>query len=298
MSFNVRTGFADFTPSTIWKSPFSTNCRRKACAACILEHAPDVVATQEALVWQLRDLRKDLGGRYAYVGRSRGTSWFNDETSAILYDCYRWEVKTSRGMALTGDFMLSPTPKAWGSAYPGASYPMITTWVVLGPRGVIGGPLFLVASTHLDPCSKEVRAISAKQAREEAETLRRLHGCSHAFVLGDFNADFTEEAYETFLGNGWLDVYRRHHGEYERGSNTFHAFHGLDYRPAGPEESDPEYCIDFIFALPADVEVRSAQVDKRRYCADGPEGSDAGGIFPSDHYPVIADVVLPGRVAP
>jgi len=187
MQFNIRTGWADWGLETAWQPALGClpwrKCRRSACAACIAEYAPDVVATQEGLRWQMHHLTKDLHGRYECIGQPLGTHYFNNETSAILYDKSRWDLEAS------GDFMLSATPEVWGSSYDGASWPIITTWVVLvgrqsdvGPHPHVGHRM-LVISTHLDPRNPLVRAASAKQLISESERLRTEHKCTQAFLL-------------------------------------------------------------------------------------------------------------------
>jgi endonuclease/exonuclease/phosphatase family metal-dependent hydrolase len=275
MQFNIRTGWADWGWQTAWFQllPGRRSSRRSSCVACISEYFPDVVATQEGLNWQMRDLVADLGGRYRCIGRPRGTHYFNDETSAILYDQSRWEVQQS------GDFMFSPTPQVWGSSYDGASWPMITTWTVLVGRGVHTGRRMIVVSTHLDPMNVAVRTASSRQLLEVCEQLRVEHNCENMFLLGDFNADCQEECLTACAAAGWMDAYTLLHGNYLPGSYTYHGFSGVDY-------DSKNLAIDFVLFKPADLQVDTAVVDTHRY---GPDGKSADGFYPSDHYPIVVD---------
>lgn len=287
MQFNIRTGFADIGTPHAWQTVFgalglsrSRESRRFAAAAAILQYEPDVVATQEGLRWQMEHLQHDTGNRYVSIGRPRGTHFFDNETSAILYDAKKWR------HAEHGDFMNSPNPFTWGSKYDGGSWPMITSWAVLESISAVGARI-LVVNVHLDPCSADVRILSARQILTEATRLREEHSCKQAFVIGDFNADCDEESYTLFIDAGWKDTYKHMHGAYEAGSFTFHGFEGATHKH---QESDHVKCIDFILCWPQDMQIVSASVDKRRYGAAGPE---TGSIFPSDHYPVIVDVKIP-----
>eukprot|EP00927_Polykrikos_kofoidii_P066886 TRINITY_DN62446_c0_g1_i1.p1 TRINITY_DN62446_c0_g1~~TRINITY_DN62446_c0_g1_i1.p1 ORF type:complete len:332 (+),score=41.97 TRINITY_DN62446_c0_g1_i1:67-1062(+) len=298
MSFNVRGGLCDWGCTTIWQMPLRRTHRRSAVAACIRDHRPDFCATQEALMFQRRHIHKDLHGEYDWIGRSRGTAWWCNDSSAIFYDTTRWSLMTAgNGEKLAGDFMLSPTPEKWGSRHPEGSWPQIATWGVFRHRSVddccsssAAKQTILIVNTHLESESNEVRIKQAEQTREEAERLRVAHDCSQAILMGDFNADFTEEPYKTFPKNGWRDLYLECHDRYEPRSFTYHNFLGSSYEPQGYEHSDPPHAIDFIFAKPSSgVEVLAANFDKKRYTVDG---ANECGIYPSDHYPLVVDVVL------
>ncbi|CAE8622444.1 unnamed protein product, partial [Polarella glacialis] len=116
MQFNIRTGFADWQRETMWRHPLVPfgRSRRAAVAACVREHSPDFVGTQEGLSWQLRHMVSDLDNQYACVGDFRGgPGWNNNESSAIFYRKSLWQLVD------TGDFMLSPTPEVKLSTYEG-----------------------------------------------------------------------------------------------------------------------------------------------------------------------------------
>mmetsp|Transcript_10702 Transcript_10702/g.29753 ORF Transcript_10702/g.29753 Transcript_10702/m.29753 type:complete len:572 (-) Transcript_10702:336-2051(-) len=288
MQFNIRTGWADWGTETAWNNHVTSLTRRKAVAACILEHCPDVVATQEGLWWQLRDMSRDLRGQYLYVGKPRGGPIpTTNETSAIFLHRQRWAV------AETGDFMLSDTPDVMGSKYLGADIQMVTSWVVLTGRSARRNHRILVVSTHLDPYVQQVRSLSAQQLARTSEQLRTAHHCSQAYIIGDFNSDYTEAPYACLRDAGWTDTFYRVHGDdaYPPGSFTYHAWKGPDYVPEGIDKSDPDHPVDFIWSWPPEVEVQKVAVDKRKYGLAGP--CPLRGIFPTDHYILVADVVLP-----
>jgi len=266
--------------------------RRDAVVACIVEHSPDVVATQEGIEWQLQDIDDrilDNSGapKYARCGKGRGTTSCPDETSAIFYLKEHWDAEAS------GDFMHSSTPYVPGSKYCCASWPMITTWITLQGKGLRGGHRVLVLSTHLEPLNPRVRTKSIEQVLTEADRLRTEHDCKQAFLLGDFNCDCGSEPYHRCETAGWVDAVASVDGPYRPGSFTFHAFQGPAF---DPKCMYFDRCIDFIWLWPKNPHGTgdgwdiSAVIDKRRFGPAGPD--DVNGTFPSDHYPVIADISL------
>jgi len=260
--------------------------RRAACAACIREHKPHILATQEGLSWQLGHLLSDLDGVYAMVGegRNRGANLFTDEYSAILYDISCLSVEE------TGDFMLSMTPDVERSSFPGAFDEKMCSWAVLVGKAQLSGSRLLVASVHLDPYAVDVRARSAEVIVDKVSVLRERYGCEHVYVLGDFNSGPGESPCRTMADAGWRDTYMSVHGPYSQGSFTYHNFRGNKHQPEGEAASDPDLAMDFIWAASSTVSVAAAVIDTRRYGWDGPR---EGGRYPSDHYPVIVDVLLP-----
>eukprot|EP00929_Paragymnodinium_shiwhaense_P044051 TRINITY_DN22600_c0_g1_i1.p1 TRINITY_DN22600_c0_g1~~TRINITY_DN22600_c0_g1_i1.p1 ORF type:complete len:272 (-),score=15.63 TRINITY_DN22600_c0_g1_i1:105-920(-) len=255
--------------------------RRAAVAAVIRYHQPDIVGTQEGLLWQLRDISTDLHHQYGYIGRPRGTSWKDDETSAVFFNKLLWRVLDS------GDFMLSPTPHQWGSSHPGASYAMISTWASFAEVDRESCQM-LVVNTHLDPYNSSVRTVQAAQLVAFMKERRKEHGCRRYYLMGDFNADFTEPCYALLQSAGFADLYRQVHGRYQPGSFTYHAFEADMYKPEGLEFSDPDHPIDFIMAWSDHENVTRASFDKRRFGPWSP--GDPDGVLPSDHYPLVVDV--------
>lgn len=159
-----------------------------------------------------------------------------------------------------GDRWLSASPDVPGSRSWGNELPRIVTWVRLRERGA--STRFVVANTHLDHRSEASRLRSIRWLAEEF---------SGALVVGDFNAVPGDAVHRAAVGSGWQDSWLSA-GRAEEG--TFHGFSG---RLCGR--------IDWILA-PADARVVSCEVVRER-----PEG-----VFPSDHDPVVADVVMPRSV--
>ena len=129
-----------------------------------------------------------------------------------------------------------------------------------------GRARFAVSNTHFDQAGVVARTESARLVvdRLAALTPRRL-------ILGDLNADETSEAAQIFTNAGYRDSFRVLHPDAE--ACTYHGFRGRGVRNLGK--------IDYIFCDEG-WDVRSAGVVR---------DSD-GGRYPSDHFPVVAELDL------
>jgi len=204
--------------------------------------------------------------------------------------------------------MFSKTPSTIGSFYSNA-YKMISTWAVFVSRAG-DGRRFLGVATHLDPYNPSVRETQAKQLRDTVHVLLQMYSCTQVVLLGDLNSGADEAPHQIFEAR-WVDAYKSDHGEYGPHSFTFHDWQGPAYipegigpRPSHPNQtlSDPDSPVDFIMFGSVDargllsvgpisagpspaitVQQGSTLVDKSKYL----------GVWPSDHYPVVADLQLP-----
>jgi endonuclease/exonuclease/phosphatase family metal-dependent hydrolase len=260
MTFNIRYENAGDGPNR-W------TLRRTMAANVIRQFDDDFVNLQEAMPGQTADLLKMLP-EYRVVGRSREVDPKRGESVLILYRIKRWQLDEKQH----GVFWLSDTPKTPGSATWGNSLPRIVAWGRFVDKNA-GGALY-VYNTHFDNASEPSRQKSAVLlARRIAGRERR----EPVLVAGDFNADESSPELAYLTGRAkqspvkLIDTFRALHPK-EKRVGTFHAFRGGD----GGEK------IDFILASPG-VKVRSAEILR---------GHDQGR-YPSDHYPVTAEVTLP-----
>jgi endonuclease/exonuclease/phosphatase family metal-dependent hydrolase len=267
MTFNLRYASA--------RRPHSWAERRPAMAALLRGESPHLIGTQEGLYQQLRDIEQDLGPRYAWIGTGReGGS--RGEFTAIIYDTARLE-------PLEYDhFWLSATPDRIGSrdepADGGerAGSPRMATCVRFEDRGTHGS--FYALNTHLDNHSETARQRAATQLTRYLAS-DRLDPDLPRILTGDFNVPAAQgiPVYDTLLSQGkltdsWTQATKR--GE------QYATWHG--YR--GPVAGGVR--IDWILTSPTIVTNWSSI---NTY-------SDRG-LYPSDHLPVQAVLVLPqGRV--
>ncbi len=262
MSFNIRYN----TPSdgvNAWPN------RKVWVADLIRYHGADVIGVQEALAPMLADLDTLLPG-FARVGVGRADGRMGGEYSAILYRTDRLEMLDS------GTFWLSPTPSVAGSNGWDAAIERVATWARFRDRR--SGCRYLHLNTHFDHIGENARQQSARLIRER---LAVLAPGGPIVVTGDLNSDPQSGAYRVLtrdtiasatppLRDGF-DVSRaRHYGP----TSTWTAFKTIE----------PGRRIDYVMVSP------NAQVLRHAILADSWDGR-----FPSDHLPVVADVLPCGE---
>lgn len=259
MSFNLRYGTADDGPNS-W--PY----RRELVFDVIREVAPDVLGTQEALRFQLDELRASLPG-FGEIGVGRDDGDNAGEYAAILYRDDRFEILEH------GTFWFSETPEVAGSIGWGARLPRICTWARLRERD--SDRALYVYNVHLDHESQESRENSVELLAERI--LTRPHP-DPVIVTGDFNAGEDNPAMRYLKGEGesrselrLRDSFRIAHPDaLEVG--TFNAFRG---ETTGPK-------IDAVLVS------EGWQVDAAAIVRTSHENR-----YPSDHFPVVATLRFP-----
>jgi endonuclease/exonuclease/phosphatase family metal-dependent hydrolase len=222
----------------------------------IRRHAPDIVGLQEALPEQMDELRAAFPA-YRFLGQGREGER-RGEYSALMVRDERLEVVES------GDFWLSPNPDEVGSRGWDAALPRMCTWAVLRDR--TGGDAFLAMNTHFDHRGGEARRESALVILE-----RRTRHAGLALVLtGDLNAGEQSPPLDEFRTGGLHDTFRDAHPDAVE-VGTFNGFKGT---------SDGAK-IDYVLVDDGWSTLSAAIVRDHD-----------GGRYPSDHFPVVATLVL------
>ncbi len=259
MTFNIRYGTADDGENS-WQF------RRELFFDVIREAAPDIIGTQEALAFQLNELRDALP-EYAKVGVGRDDGLISGEFSAILYRLEEFDVLES------GTFWFSETPDVPSIAsYWGAALPRICSWVRFMERA--SGRTFYVYNVHFSSQSRQAREQSALLLSDRI--LAREHD-DPVIVTGDFNAGENSAVMGTLVGTGestsaagLKDSFRALHPNAE-GVGTFNGFRG---RTSGDK-------IDAVLVT-GEWGVESAEIVR----------TSRSGKYPSDHFPVVATLRL------
>ena len=242
------------------QGPHRWQVRRPLAQRMLAEQNPDVIGMQEALYRQVKDFDQDLPD-HAWIGLGReGGS--RSEFMAVFYRRERLDP------VAFGHYWLSDTPNVIGSATWGHSNRRMVTWVRFLDR--MSGKQFYLVNTHFD---HEVRTAREKSARLVFERISKWNSSVPVLLLGDFNALAEQsEVYQTLVGpqrlvDTWLAAK-------ERGPlyDTFHGYRGL--LRTGRR-------IDWILAR------GSVQVESSRVITFQQQGQ-----FPSDHFPVVADVQI------
>jgi endonuclease/exonuclease/phosphatase family metal-dependent hydrolase len=230
--------------------------RREKALSVIRLHEPDVVGCQELLAHQLADLREGLSA-YEWVGEDRGAGDRPSEHVAIGY-------RTDRFRRREHDtFWLSETPEVPGSLGWDAAHPRIATWARL--EDSVTGSDLLHVNTHLDHRGERARRRGASLLIERLEEIAPE---SPVLVTGDMNCQPGSIPYERLtesFGDARKLSTHGHHGP----TDTFHGFTGT----AGGR-------IDYILVGGLDVRQHATLADRwdERY--------------PSDHFPVLAELVF------
>lgn len=258
MSFNIRFGTANDGPNH-WDQ------RRDLVMDVFERHSSDVVGLQEALAFQVAQIRARLP-RYAAVGVGRDDGLTGGEHCTILYRADRFT------LAESGTFWLSDTPDVVASVTWGNAITRICTWARLIDDA--SGRAFYVFNTHFDHVSQPSRERSVRLIAEKVAA--RTHP-DPVVVMGDFNIGEGNAAMGFLLrdsdGPGWVDTFRVIHPD-EKVVGTFTAFR---------DRIDGEK-IDFVLVQPGTT-VLDASIDRTR----------VDGRSPSDHEPVTAVIELPAR---
>jgi endonuclease/exonuclease/phosphatase family metal-dependent hydrolase len=251
-TFNLRYDNAGDT-GNLWKD------REPVAAALIRFHQFDIVGTQEGLKNQLEDLKNSLP-EYTYYGIGRDDGKSKGEHSAIFY-------KKDRFTSLdSGDFWLSQTPEKPGFGWD-ARNNRICSWLKLKDKK--SKKEFYVFNVHYDHRGMEARRESSKLIMQK---IKAIAGDRPVILTGDFNGSNETEWYQyinnsTVLKDALLQVDKPYIN-----NGSFNSF-----KANNPSNE----IIDHIFI--------SKQFKVTRY---GILTDTYHGKFPSDHFPVLTDLLL------
>jgi endonuclease/exonuclease/phosphatase family metal-dependent hydrolase len=254
MTFNLRNSNAA-DGANAWDE------RRDFLVDVIRAARVDVLGTQECLAEQ-GDFLSGRLKEYAYLGVCRDDGCREGEAAAILYRRERFDEPVD-----SGTFWLCETPQKIGSKGWDAALPRICTWAKLRERD--SGQELLFVNTHFDHRGERARMESARQIRRWISDA----GAGMPVVLtGDFNAPGDGEVHAALLeGDRLRDAWRVAHPKPLEEEGTFHGFTGVRNRER----------IDWIVCS-KEFDVVSCTTDHT--CRDG--------RYPSDHFPVIAELRL------
>lgn len=262
MTYNLKFASPTFEPP--WE------VRREMQVDLIRQYSPDIIGTQEGLKEQV-DYLMDHLEEYVVIGEGR-KGGDDDEHMAIFFKRDRFRLREM------GSFQLSETPEVIGSG-PEVN-PRMVTWarlaVIHGPGSGEPSPYpsdyrghwentqeFYVFNTHFfTRRGHELEQLNAaKLIMERIEALSRFGSWTKErpiFLMGDFNARPGGEVYQTFVGDGNVEDPNLLKDSLEGG-----------------------FGIDWILYKGEVKVLRHEVVD---YNVDG--------VFPSDHKPVIAEILI------
>jgi endonuclease/exonuclease/phosphatase family metal-dependent hydrolase len=229
--------------------------RAGACAAAIAGLAADVVGLQEVRLLQEWGLARRLPG-YAGAGAGRDDGHCRGERCTVVYRASRLTLDawTVRWFS---DMPRRPGSRSWGNPIA-----RIVTLCLFTDRST--GGQFGVANAHWDGAS------AASRLRSAEALLGWLDPTLPWLVVGDLNATAGDPAVARLVAGGLRDTLADL-GERGPRAATHHRWDG----------STDGSRIDYVLA-DRSWDLRGAYIDHSR-----PDGR-----LPSDHWPVVADVVL------
>lgn len=261
MTFNLRYGTADDGEHR-WEN------RKDLTAGVIQQCTPDLIGLQEALLFQLEFLKSRMP-EYAILGKPRLDGDREGETAAIMYR------EPEIQLVDHGTFWFSETPEIPGSSDWGSRHPRVCTWGIFGDGG--DHHRFSLYNLHLDNASQQARE---KSVQLLTEVIGSGSPADPVIVTGDFNADEDNVIIKYMQGENIREMgnesralaFKDVFADLDDEPTVHGTIHNYTGRTDGPR-------IDYIF-VSREVEVHSAEIV--RY--------SAGGRYPSDHFPVKAEL--------
>lgn len=238
--------------------------RREAVSTLLRFHSPDIIGLQEVKAHQLDQLRSDLP-EFEFFGVGRDDGAEAGEFSPIGIS------REQLAAEEWGTFWLSETPEKPSTGFD-AAYPRIVTWARLKDRRS-GAPI-LALNTHWDHVGRQARIESARLIRDFIRANRRK--CETVVLVGDLNATPEEEAFNTLVDGGDAILSDARRASTPPPFGPPGTFNGFDIMRA---EAAP---IDHLFVSRGVRVLRHGVITQHE-----------SGRLPSDHYPVLADIVIP-----
>ncbi|MEX0773285.1 MAG: endonuclease/exonuclease/phosphatase family protein [Balneolales bacterium] len=225
------------------------------------KYQSDIVGLQEALKSQIDELEEQLP-EFAWVGMGRADGKDAGEFSPIFYKKDRFEVLEDN------TFWLSETPDVPGSVSWDSAITRVVTWARFREKNT--DLEFIVFNTHFDHRGEQARIESARML---VSRVSEVPENIPVIITGDLNVPESSEVYDVLTGApGLMDARYASQTEHEGPTATFNSWDEL--RPPGSR-------IDYILVR-GGVGVLNHRFLDDRY----------DGRFPSDHLPVISDIVL------
>ncbi len=243
--------------------------RRVACLEVIKRQRPDIIGFQEVLYNQFSDMKDAMPDYHAFgfdgpEMDSIKTGYHGVAKNPVFFSKKRFELQAA------GAYWLSETPLIGASISWGSARARNACWVRLYDR--YSKKEFRLVNLHLDHVNAEAKlkqiAVVLDESAQYADGFVQI-------MTGDFNVGPESQVHQNVLSAGWKDTFTELYGVKDFGGTT-HGFKGEQY-----EKKDRAKKIDFIFTKGSVVPKASAIV-KDNY----------KGIYPSDHYFLLAELEL------
>lgn len=257
MTFNIRGSVVDDGDNS-WEF------RSKLNIDTIRKYVPDIIGFQEMQEGNWADYQEHLPDYERLRGPKYGSEPFC--YPSIFWDPERYEIIEH------GQFWLSETPEKHSSSW-NTRCIRSAAWIRFRIKS-LENTAFIFLNTHLDHVSEQARIEGARLIIRMVETIT-TEG-QPVIITADFNCNPGSDTYEAFLDSGYADTFLSSGNKDDKNAFTFHEFKGVRHS---------EYArIDWILTRSESALIRSEKVIIIRD-ADEP-------VYPSDHYPVTADLVM------
>jgi endonuclease/exonuclease/phosphatase family metal-dependent hydrolase len=257
LSFNIRNGAADDGENS-WDN-------RRYLVSEILSNY-DIIGLQEALKFQIEEIIEDAPD-YGIIGVGRTDGDTLGEYAAVLYKIDRFQA------LLDGTLWLSDTPLSPGSMNWGNRIPLILTWAKF--EDTITGEKFFVFNTYWDHESQDSRIKSARFLRETIGGIANFH--NPIIITGDFNTSMNSPEMKivfSFEGNEEDAELRDSFFDENEKDTPCGTFHGFRGQRLGDK-------IDYVIVN---------QMIRTTFAKIIYENDN--GRYPSDHFPVMAEIII------
>ena len=260
MTFNLKNDLFFTRKNLRWDT------RKEYVRNLIRTTEPDVIGVQE-LSEPMRVQLSQLLPQYAFAGqaRSREHGWMN-EHSDILFLKKRFTLLEEK------TFWLSHHPDKVGSRTLTSFFPRICTMVNLVDKQ--SRKRFRVFNTHLDPVLAYTRNFEIRTIILHIQKIQNREHCPLVFV-GDLNTTQRSTALKQLMN----PVNDLHLKSVYQSSDTFNTFHYGN----GKVKKD-QLPIDYIYVNDG-FDVQDTKIITTSF----------NGLYPSDHYPVIASLQWKGK---
>lgn len=226
--------------------------RQDALLKMIRKHKADVIGTQETTDKIQAFLRRHCLA-YMLLGNGRNAD-LTGERCTIMIRKNKYELLETETVWLNGDFYKA------GDLDPKEGFARICTMALIQDKNT--GVQTRIFNAHLAYQSEEVIQRNGQQLLKYIESYA---SSQIPFVLmGDFNSNLSRPLHQPFLAR-YKEAYQTLHQDRP---NTFHAYGD----PIGID------AIDFIYT------------DRLSFLSVTTDTTRFDGLYPSDHYPVIAEL--------
>lgn len=269
MTFNVR-GCYFPDGANAWPARAGLNI------ATVERAAPDLIGFQEAGTLNLKAYDDRLP-RYHWTAWPEYNNQPPHQWPAIF-----WDPRRLRPIA-SGGFWLSETPECFSGSW-ATDCIRSAAWIKFAVPDT--GAAFVHLNTHLDHISERARVEGARLIVERLSSLQS-DGAA-AVVTGDFNTEVGSTAYRVFTDAGFVDAFVAAGNDDDPArSFTYHGWQGEAFRGSDA----PPRRIDWILlrdGAAATIRARSCEIIR----------DAAPPLYPSDHYPVLAEIEVSAKVDP